>query len=99
MTTCTTSIATTQLEVRYGNNVALTNVNLAVPDGSMLSVIGPNGAGKSALLKALAGAVEIHSGEIEISGPAPSFVMQSTCLLYTSPSPRDVEESRMPSSA
>ena len=27
----------------------------------------------------------------------PSFVM--SCLLYTSPSPRDVEESRMPSSA
>ena len=24
---------------------------------------------------------------------------QTTCLLYTSPSPRDVEESRMPSSA
>ena len=24
---------------------------------------------------------------------------QKTCLLYTSPSPRDVEESRMPSSA
>ena len=24
---------------------------------------------------------------------------QGTCLLYTSPSPRDVEESRMPSSA
>ena len=26
-------------------------------------------------------------------------VSGSTCLLYTSPSPRDVEESRMPSSA
>ena len=26
-------------------------------------------------------------------------VVCSTCLLYTSPSPRDVEESRMPSSA
>ena len=25
--------------------------------------------------------------------------MRLTCLLYTSPSPRDVEESRMPSSA
>ena len=25
--------------------------------------------------------------------------MTNTCLLYTSPSPRDVEESRMPSSA
>ena len=29
---------------------------------------------------------------------APTFVNLS-CLLYTSPSPRDVEESRMPSSA
>ena len=28
-----------------------------------------------------------------------SFTTSSTCLLYTSPSPRDVEESRMPSSA
>ena len=27
------------------------------------------------------------------------FVLFGTCLLYTSPSPRDVEESRMPSSA
>ena len=31
-----------------------------------------------------------------ISQPAP---MGKSCLLYTSPSPRDVEESRMPSSA
>ena len=28
-----------------------------------------------------------------------TFGRLSTCLLYTSPSPRDVEESRMPSSA
>ena len=27
------------------------------------------------------------------------FTLGITCLLYTSPSPRDVEESRMPSSA
>ena len=30
---------------------------------------------------------------------APFCNLQSACLLYTSPSPRDVEESRMPSSA
>ena len=29
----------------------------------------------------------------------PENVKPETCLLYTSPSPRDVEESRMPSSA
>ena len=28
-----------------------------------------------------------------------SVIQFSACLLYTSPSPRDVEESRMPSSA
>tara|TARA_X000000368_G_scaffold383855_1_gene342041 strand:- start:330 stop:1112 length:783 start_codon:yes stop_codon:yes gene_type:complete len=78
MNTCATSIATTELEVRYGKTVAVTDVNLNVPAGSLLSIIGPNGAGKSALLKALAGAVQIHSGEIEITGPPPSFVMQST---------------------
>ena len=30
---------------------------------------------------------------------APTFTRARRCLLYTSPSPRDVEESRMPSSA
>ena len=29
----------------------------------------------------------------------PSITLSADCLLYTSPSPRDVEESRMPSSA
>jgi len=78
MTTCTSSIATKELEVRYGKTIAVTDVNLDIPAGSLLSVIGPNGAGKSALLKALAGAIEIHSGDIDIPGPPPSFVMQST---------------------
>ena len=32
-------------------------------------------------------------------GKQQSAVMALLCLLYTSPSPRDVEESRMPSSA
>ena len=31
--------------------------------------------------------------------PALRFEQHKDCLLYTSPSPRDVEESRMPSSA
>ena len=34
----------------------------------------------------------------EIKRP-PRDIAQQICLLYTSPSPRDVEESRMPSSA
>ena len=36
---------------------------------------------------------------IEADGGFLEFVEIEHCLLYTSPSPRDVEESRMPSSA
>ena len=40
------------------------------------------------------------SGLIMIGGGVPkNFIQDTVCLLYTSPSPRDVEESRMPSSA
>ena len=34
-----------------------------------------------------------------ISSKGGKAIMTNPCLLYTSPSPRDVEESRMPSSA
>ncbi|MBG01638.1 MAG: Mn2+/Zn2+ ABC transporter ATP-bidning protein [Acidimicrobiaceae bacterium] len=78
MTISNPTISTTDLEVRYGNTVAVTDVNLSVPGSSLLSVIGPNGAGKSALLKAIAGTVEAHTGSVEVTGPSPSFVMQST---------------------
>jgi len=36
---------------------------------------------------------------VEIAAGASYFAETGNCLLYTSPSPRDVEESRMPSSA
>ena len=48
---------------------------------------------------------EVAELEIITSGPKNDFLLEEkpikhfTCLLYTSPSPRDVEESRMPSSA
>ena len=50
MTICDTAISTNELEVRYGTTVALTDVNLQVPEGALLSVIGPNGAGKLSLI-------------------------------------------------
>ena len=42
----------------------------------------------------------IHMTLVESETPLPNILGKlTTCLLYTSPSPRDVEESRMPSSA
>ena len=40
-----------------------------------------------------------HAPEISASGPVRRSTTQKLCLLYTSPSPRDRQKSRMPSSA
>ena len=46
------------------------------------------------------GTTTVESGQtVAILGGTNITATLSTCLLYTSPSPRDVEESRMPSSA
>ena len=49
--------------------------------------------------------IVLHQGRLALDGSVDEVVNSDlvreiyTCLLYTSPSPRDVEESRMPSSA
>ena len=51
----------------------------------------------SRLRVGLEGAELVESNEL--AGCDVAFGNPEACLLYTSPSPRDVEESRMPSSA
>jgi ABC-type Mn2+/Zn2+ transport system ATPase subunit len=55
----------------YGERVALADVSIAIPGGSLLAVIGPNGAGKSTLLKIIAGLLEPYSGSVEVLGGPP----------------------------
>lgn len=55
----------------YGDRLALEDVSLTIPAGSLLAVIGPNGAGKSTLLKTMAGLLQPRSGRIEVLGGAP----------------------------
>ena len=54
-------------------------------------------AGQDARLS-LRGSEEQQASELRQSGDK-DLDQEEVCLLYTSPSPRDVEESRMPSSA
>jgi len=55
----------------YGDRLALEDVTLTIPAGSLLAVIGPNGAGKSTLLKTMAGLLPNRSGTVEILGARP----------------------------
>lgn len=47
----------------FGRNIALANVDLAVPQGGSMLISGPNGAGKSTLLRIIATAIWPTYGE------------------------------------
>ncbi|OCB41007.1 sulfate ABC transporter ATP-binding protein [Mycobacterium malmoense] len=53
---------------RYGDFVALDNVNFVVPAGSLTALLGPSGSGKSTLLRAIAGLDRPDSGTVTIDG-------------------------------
>ncbi|MDG5499530.1 phosphonate ABC transporter ATP-binding protein [Marinobacter sp. BGYM27] len=54
---------------RYGNGEpVLRDLNLEVPDESVVSIIGASGAGKSTLLRCINRLVEPTSGSIELNG-------------------------------
>jgi ABC-2 type transport system ATP-binding protein len=53
-----------RLAVRYGATVALEEVSLEVPAGTVVAVVGGDGAGKTSLLRALAGTVRPAAGTV-----------------------------------
>src|SRR4029453_7391766 len=54
--------------VRYGSVLAVDDVDLVVPPGSLLALTGPSGARKSSLLWTIAGAVRPVVGEVTVAG-------------------------------
>jgi heme exporter protein A len=57
-----------QLTQRFGSDLALDAVDLALDAGEHLAVLGENGAGKTTLLRILATAARPTSGRLEIFG-------------------------------
>ena len=56
------------LTVAYGKAVAVSGVNLRVPEGKVVTIIGANGAGKSTTLGAIIGLVPAREGAILYNG-------------------------------
>jgi energy-coupling factor transport system ATP-binding protein len=64
------ALRTRDLEVRYGQLVAVNAVDLDLVAGTVTSLLGRNGAGKSSLLWALQGALTC-AGSIDVAGQDP----------------------------
>ncbi|WP_297522734.1 ABC transporter ATP-binding protein [uncultured Clostridium sp.] len=53
---------------KFGNKVAVNNLELEIKDGELFSFIGHNGAGKTTTIKAMVGINSIEVGDIKING-------------------------------
>lgn len=56
------------ITLAFAGLVALDNVSLEVPEGSLFALIGPNGAGKSSLFNCISGVHSPGSGDIRLRG-------------------------------
>ena len=84
---------------KFDGFTALDHFSLEIGKGSAYGLLGTNGAGKSTLLRLLAGVYKADSGSITIEDryvydnvaakQRLLLISDETCLLYTSPSPRD----------
>ncbi len=77
-------ISARNLSKRYGNQVAVDDINFEIPAGRIVGLIGPNGSGKTTTLKAALGLVPFE-GELKVLGFDPRTqrdeLMQQVCFI------------------
>src|ERR1039458_9632006 len=62
------AVETHGLTKRFGESVAVNNVDLRVPRGCAFGYLGPNGAGKTTLIRVLLGLTSADSGTMSLLG-------------------------------
>ena len=60
------AIAVEDLTMAYGEKPVLWDIDMHVPEGTLMAIVGPNGAGKTTLIKSILGLVKPAAGRILI---------------------------------
>ena len=61
-------ISLKKLNITFGENVVINNIDLDIRQGETLAVLGPSGSGKSTILRAMIGLLQPTAGEIFVQG-------------------------------
>lgn len=62
------SVQVEKLTKKFGDTVALNNINLDIKEGEFFALLGPSGCGKTTTMRCIAGFEEPTSGNIKIGG-------------------------------
>ena len=61
-------ISLKKLNITFGENMVINNIDLDIRQGETLAVLGPSGSGKSTILRAMIGLLQPTAGEIFVQG-------------------------------
>lgn len=61
-------LTTSNIEKRFSNHLALDDVSISVPEGSVYGLLGPNGAGKTTLIRIINQITGPDKGEVHYNG-------------------------------
>ena len=62
------SIEIKNMSFSYGSHEVLHDINVSIPDATLVNVLGPNGVGKSTLFRCILGLNSGYTGEILVNG-------------------------------
>ncbi len=79
------------LSFNYGNNAALSNINLEIRKGEKVGIVGLSGAGKSTLFKLLLKEYENYEGEISVGGVLLKDISKTSYIKHIAPVLQDTE--------